>query len=71
MRSLGVIADGARRRDADLDGGDWVQLPHRRAPTSRRASGYRNRERFRHAIYFHLGRLDLYPECLSIAHSIP
>ena len=25
----------------------------------RRACGYRNRERFRHAIYFHLGRLDL------------
>ena len=37
----------------------------------RRACGYRNRERFRHAIYFHLGGLDLYPNQLSIAHSIP
>lgn len=27
----------------------------------RRANGYRNRERFRNAIYFHLGGLDLYP----------
>jgi len=26
-----------------------------------RACGYRNRERFRNAIYFHLGGLDLYP----------
>jgi transposase len=26
------------------------------------ARGYRNRERFRNAIYFHLGGLDLYPE---------
>jgi len=28
----------------------------------RMACIYRNRERFRHAIYFHLGNLDLYPE---------
>ncbi len=28
----------------------------------RRACGYRNRERFRNAIYFHLGGLDLYPK---------
>lgn len=27
----------------------------------RRANGYRNRQRFRHAILFHLGGLDLYP----------
>jgi len=27
-----------------------------------RACGYRNRERFRNAIYFHCGKLDLYPE---------
>ena len=26
--------------------------------------GYRNRERFRNAIYFHLGGLDLYPDRL-------
>jgi transposase len=29
------------------------------------ARGFRNRERFRNAIYFHLGGLDLYPEGLS------
>ena len=32
------------------------------------ACGYRNRERFRSAIYFHLGGLDLYPDALS-AHT--
>ena len=31
----------------------------------RKACGYRNRERFRNAIYFHLGGLDLYPAALS------
>ena len=35
----------------------------------RMACGYRNRENFRHAIYFHLGGLDLYPEALESAHS--
>lgn len=30
----------------------------------RRACGFRNRERFRNAIYFHLGGLDLYPSVL-------
>jgi transposase len=35
----------------------------------RKACGYRNRERFRHAIYFHLGGLDLYPRALESAHS--
>jgi transposase len=34
----------------------------------RMASGYRNRENFRNAIYFHLGGLDLYPESLKSAH---
>lgn len=29
------------------------------------ARGYRNRERFRNAIYFHLGGLDLYPDSLN------
>ena len=33
----------------------------------RTARGFRNRERFRNAIYFHLGGLDLYPA--SLAHS--
>ena len=27
--------------------------------------GYRNRERFRNAIYFHLGGLDLYPDAMA------
>ncbi len=35
----------------------------------RMACGYRNRENFRHAIYFHLGGLNLYPEALKSAHS--
>ena len=30
----------------------------------RRANGYRSRPRFRDAILFHLGGLDLYPKCL-------
>lgn len=34
----------------------------------RRACGYRNRTRFRHAIYFHLGGLDLYPAEVQRAH---
>ena len=29
----------------------------------RRACGFRNRARFRTAIYFHCGGLDLYPKC--------
>jgi transposase len=33
----------------------------------RTARGFRNRERFRNAIYFHLGGLDLYPD--SVTHS--
>lgn len=35
----------------------------------RMATGYRNRENFRNAIYFHLGGLDLYPESLKSAHT--
>ena len=34
----------------------------------RQACGFRNRERFRNAIYFHLGGLDLYPEALKSTH---
>lgn len=34
------------------------------------ARGYRNRDRFRTAIYFHLGGLDLYPDLLSF-HTKP
>jgi len=35
----------------------------------RMACGYRNRDNFRHAIYFHLGGLELYPESLKSAHT--
>jgi len=33
------------------------------------ACGFRNRENYRYAIYFHLGGLDLYPEALQSAHT--
>ena len=35
----------------------------------RMACGYRNRENFRNAIYFHLGGLDLYPNSLRCTHT--
>ena len=35
----------------------------------RLACGYRNRERYRNAIYFHLGGLDLYPGTLRATHT--
>jgi len=35
----------------------------------RRACGYRNRERFRNAIYFHLGGLNLYPDGVTHMNS--
>jgi transposase len=35
----------------------------------RKACGYRNRERFRNAIYFHLGGLDLYPKAILPTHT--
>ena len=35
----------------------------------RMACGYRNRQRFRNAIYFHLGGLDLYPEGVMGTHT--
>jgi transposase len=35
----------------------------------RMACGYRNRERFRNAIYFHLGGLDLYPDAIQSTHT--
>ncbi len=33
------------------------------------ACGFRNRERFRNAIYFHFGKLDLYPARLRTTHT--
>ena len=35
----------------------------------RLACGFRNRERFRNAIYFHCGGLNLYPEALRATHT--
>lgn len=35
----------------------------------RTACGFRNRNRFRNAIYFHLGNLDLYPASVGITHT--
>lgn len=35
----------------------------------RTACGFRNRQRFRNAIYFHLGGLDLYPASSGITHT--
>jgi transposase len=37
----------------------------------RKARGFRNRDRFRDAIYFHFGALDLYPKGAKLAHSKP
>jgi len=36
----------------------------------RTACGFRNRQRFRNAIYFHLGGLDLYPTTARGTHTI-
>ncbi len=36
----------------------------------RMACGFRNRDRFRNAIYFHLGGLNLYPQAAKLTHSI-
>jgi hypothetical protein len=35
----------------------------------RKACGYRNRQRFHNAIYFHLADLDLYPDSLQSTHT--
>ena len=35
----------------------------------RKACGYRNRQRFHNAIYFHLADLDLYPHSLRSTHT--
>lgn len=60
---LNAIVSGATNARAE-------GLNARIQAVKRRACGYRNRERFRHAIYFHLGGLDLSPDTLSHAHPI-
>lgn len=71
--ALPIAADASRRPDhskylwgilnAIVSGATNARaegLNSRIQAIKRRACGYRNRERFRHAIYFHLGGLDLY-----------
>ena len=36
-----------------------------------RSHGFRNKERFANAIYFHLGGLDLYPEAMAASNCYP
>jgi transposase len=60
---LNAIVSGATNARAE-------GLNARIQAVKRRVCGYRNRDRFRHAIYFHLGGLDLYPDTLSNAHPI-
>jgi hypothetical protein len=46
----------------DLHNGHAESMNSRIQRLKQRACGYRNRDRFRSAIYFHLGGLDLYPQ---------
>lgn len=46
---LGVTNAGSESQNAKIQ---WIK---------KQVCGFRNRERFRNAIYFHLGGLDLYP----------
>ena len=50
---LGVTNAAAESQNAKIQ---WIK---------KQACGFRNRERFRNAIYFHLGGLDLYPAPIS------
>lgn len=54
---LSVTNAGAESQNAKIQ---WIK---------RQACGFRNRERFRNAIYFHLGGLDLYPRPASATHT--
>jgi transposase len=54
---LGVTNAGAESQNAKIQ---WIK---------KQACGFRSRERFRNAIYFHLGGLDLYPRTASATHT--
>ena len=54
---------------ADAAHGTYYPYNGRIQKVKSAACGFRNRERFRNAIYFHLGGLDLYPRP-SGAHTI-
>jgi hypothetical protein len=54
---LGVTNAGSESQNAKIQ---WIK---------KQACGFRNRERFRNAMYFHLGGLDLYPRAASATHT--
>ena len=54
---LHVTNAGAESQNAKIQ---WIK---------RQACGFRNRQRFRNTIYFHLGGLDLYPRPRSATHT--
>ena len=54
---LGVTYAGAESLHAKVQ---WIKDT---------ACGFRNRQRFRNAIYFHCGKLDLYPASLRATHT--
>ena len=54
---LGITNAGAESLNAKVQ---WIKDT---------ACGFRNRERFRNAIYFHCGKLDLYPARLRPTHT--
>lgn len=55
---LGVTNGPAESLNAKIQ---WIK---------RMACGFRNRDRFRNAIYFHCGKLDLYPASVRRTHTI-
>jgi len=54
---LGVTNAGSENQNARIQ---WIK---------KQACGFRSRERFRDAIFFHLGGLDLYPRAASATHT--
>jgi transposase len=54
---LGVTNAGSESQNAKIQ---WIK---------KQACGFRSRERFRNAIYFHLGGLDLYPKAELATHT--
>lgn len=69
LRPLRVVANTIRRQlwgilnaiVLDLHNGHAESMNSRIQRLKHRACGFRNRDRFRNAIYFHLGGLQLYP----------
>ena len=49
-------------RDLTVSNGPAEGINSRIKAIKVRSHGFRNKERFANAIYFHLGGLDLYPE---------